>query len=298
MSVYSMTGYGSATGSGSSVDSKPCVVSVEMRSVNGRYLDLSIKTSDDTRALEAGLRDLVTGRVKRGKVEVRVSLARDASGAQHAVTSEQLMRLAQSESTIQGYFPKASALSVHEIMQWCRQTDPAPRTDEGALAVAREALDALIDARRREGHRLTQTLQTQAARLRDLAAQAKPQVGAVVQRQQQRFLERWREALTSIGTTDVSPESARERALGEAAAYALRIDVAEELTRLEAHLDELEGLLSKGGELGKRLDFLMQELHREANTLGAKSQALELTTLSMDMRVTIEQMREQVQNIE
>jgi uncharacterized protein (TIGR00255 family) len=96
----------------------------------------------------------------------------------------------------------------------------------------------------------------------------------------------------------VSAEAARDRALTEAAAYAIRIDVAEELSRLVSHLDEIERLLVKGGEVGKRLDFLIQELHREANTLGSKSSALELTGISVDMKVAIEQMREQVQNIE
>jgi uncharacterized protein (TIGR00255 family) len=136
-------------------------------------------------------------------------------------------------------------------------------------------------------------------RLRELAGQAEPLVPQVVQRQQQRFLERWREALATAGAgTSVSAEAQAERALAEAAAYAIRIDVAEELSRLKAHLDEIERLLDKGGELGKRLDFLIQELHREANTLGSKSAALELTAVSVEMKVAIEQMREQVQNIE
>ena len=136
-------------------------------------------------------------------------------------------------------------------------------------------------------------------RLRQLAKQAEPLVPQVVERQQQRFLERWRQALEAAGAAQsVSAEALQERALNEAAAYALRIDVAEELGRLEAHLDEIERLLRAGGEIGKRLDFLIQELHREANTLGSKSSALELTQISVEMKVLIEQMREQVQNIE
>ena len=125
----------------------------------------------------------------------------------------------------------------------------------------------------------------------------------MVQRQQQRFLERWQEALANVPVSSgagasVSADALRDRALNEAAAYALRIDVAEELSRLSAHLDELTRLLTAGGELGKRLDFLIQELHREANTLGSKSSALELTNIAVEMKVAIEQMREQVQNIE
>ncbi len=299
MSVYSMTGYGSAASSGDSDTQTAPSVGVEVRSVNGRFLDVTIKTSDDARGLETALRELVASRVKRGKVELRVAAAREAEGAWQGISPEMLLRLARMESSVQGFLPKAAPLSVHEALQWCRQALPAStRTDEATLEVAGRALDAMIEARRREGERLATSLRAQLLRLRELAAKAQPLVGAVVQRQQQRFLERWREALATTGGSEVSPTTAQERALSEAATYALRIDVAEELTRLKAHFDELEALLDKGGELGKRLDFLVQELHREANTLGAKSQSIELTAISMDMRVMIEQMREQVQNIE
>ena len=133
--------------------------------------------------------------------------------------------------------------------------------------------------------------------LRALADQAKPLVPQLVEQQRQRFLERWKDAM-SLAEGTVVPEAAQDRALTEATAFAIRIDVAEELTRLASHVDEIERLIRKGGEIGKRLDFLIQELHREANTLGSKSAALELTRISVDMKVLIEQMREQVQNIE
>jgi uncharacterized protein (TIGR00255 family) len=120
-----------------------------------------------------------------------------------------------------------------------------------------------------------------------------------VARQQQRFIERWNDALEkSGGATTISREAIEDRALNEAAAYAIRIDVAEELARLRSHLEEIARLLDKGGEIGKRLEFLIQELLREANTLGSKSTSIEMTTISVDMKVAIEQLREQVQNIE
>jgi len=160
-----------------------------------------------------------------------------------------------------------------------------------------EALTALLDARAREGQRLVDMLHERTATLRTLARQAAPLVPQLVEQQRNRFLERWRETLALTGG-GVSPEAAQDRALAEATAFAIRIDVAEEITRLDAHLDEIDRLLKKGGEVGKRLDFLIQELHREANTLGSKSAAMELTRISVDMKVLIEQMREQVQNIE
>jgi uncharacterized protein (TIGR00255 family) len=133
--------------------------------------------------------------------------------------------------------------------------------------------------------------------LRALAQQAQPLVPKLVEQQRTRFLERWKEAM-ALAEGATLPEAAQDRALSEATAFAIRIDVAEELMRLGSHIDEIERLVKKGGEIGKRLDFLIQELHREANTLGSKSAALELTHISVDMKVLIEQMREQVQNIE
>ncbi|MBF0762808.1 DUF1732 domain-containing protein, partial [Dysgonomonas mossii] len=148
-----------------------------------------------------------------------------------------------------------------------------------------------------EGKRLSAMLQDRVRQLRALAQQAGPLVPQLVDQQRQRFLERWKEAMAlTEGAT--LPEAAQDRALSEATAFAIRIDVAEEITRLASHLDEIERLLKKGGEIGKRLDFLIQELHREANTLGSKSAAMELTRISVDMKVLIEQMREQVQNVE
>jgi uncharacterized protein (TIGR00255 family) len=165
------------------------------------------------------------------------------------------------------------------------------------LKLAGLALEELRIARGREGQRLTDMLLDRTQQLRQLAHQAQPLVPQLVAQQRQKFLDRWREAMSlTEGTT--LPEAAQDRALSEATAFAIRIDVAEEITRLTSHLDEVERLLQKGGELGKRLDFLIQEMHREANTLGSKSAALELTRISVDMKVLIEQMREQVQNIE
>ena len=152
-------------------------------------------------------------------------------------------------------------------------------------------------AREREGARVAAMLLGHLKQLRDLAQQARPLVPQLVEQQRLRFLERWKEAM-ALAEGAALPEAAQDRALSEATAFAIRIDVAEELMRLASHVDEIERLVNKGGEIGKRLDFLIQELHREANTLGSKSAALELTHISVDMKVLVEQMREQVQNIE
>ena len=304
MPVYSMTGYASASaGAASGPDAGSVTVggvSVELRSVNGRFLDLGFRLPDDLRALEPALRELIGSAFRRGKIELRLSTQRDAESGWPAPTHDQLNRLSRLESTVQSWLPKAGALSVHEALQWCRGgTPPEQRQDEAAMEAAKRCIEGLRDARAREGERLVAVLMERIARLRELATQAAPLVPAVVQKQQQRFLERWNEALQAAGAAQSVPaEALQERALNEAAAYAIRIDVAEELSRLAAHLDEIERLLRAGGEIGKRLDFLIQELHREANTLGSKSAALELTAISVEMKVAVEQMREQVQNIE
>ena len=303
MAVYSMTGFASASAAPvAEGEASPAAVTVELRTVNSRFLDIAFRLPDELRQAEPALRELLVAGLRRGKVELRASLAKSADDSLAQPTTEQLNRLGRAESMVQSWLPNAAALSVHEVLQWCRGGSGATLAtglDELALQAARAAIEALRDARSREGARLVQILQERITTLRALAAQAAPLVPAVVQKQQQRFLERWAEALEAAGAgATVSADAARDRALNEAAAYAIRIDVAEELSRLVAHLDELQRLLDKGGEVGKRLDFLIQELHREANTLGSKSSALELTGISVDMKVAIEQMREQVQNIE
>jgi uncharacterized protein (TIGR00255 family) len=296
MAVYSMTGYAGAASE--PLDSAPAVTA-EARSVNGRFLDLALRLPEELRALEPALREMLSAGFKRGKIELRLVAAGEAEAAFPVPTAEQLNRLAYQQSAIQGWLPQAPSLSVNEVLHWCRGGAPQRRLDEPALDAARRCIAGLREARAREGARLAAMLQERVARLRELAAQARPLLPAVVQRQQTRFLERWNEALVAVqaGAT-VPAQSLHERALGEAAAYAIRIDVAEELSRLASHLDEIERLLQAGGELGKRLEFLIQELQREANTLGSKSAALELTNLAVEMKVAIEQMREQVQNIE
>ncbi len=302
MSVYSMTGYANAS-SGPRADGESAAsgtgVMVELRSVNGRFLDLALRLPDELRGLEPALREMVGTACRRGKVELRMTTQRDADAHWPQPRVEQMTRLAQLQDTVKGWLPGAAPLSVNEVLAWCRGTAPAERLDDAALGAARRAVDALHAARAREGERLVATLAERIARLRVLARDAAPLVPAVVQRQRERFLERWNEALAAGGAAaSMSEANLQERALNEATAYALRIDVAEELSRLAAHLDEIERLLAAGGEVGKRLDFLIQELQREANTLGSKSQALELTNISVEMKVLIEQLREQVQNIE
>ncbi|MFN4361085.1 MAG: YicC/YloC family endoribonuclease [Hylemonella sp.] len=300
MPVYSMTGYASAQrGAAAQAESgNSARLGLEIRSVNGRFLDLTLRLSEELRAHEPFLRELVQGRLKRGKVEVRAFLETAGDTAVAEPSPRLMQRLGALQDSVQAWLPDARALSVADILKLAAgerggHQDWGPALQE----LAAQGLDALIEARRREGERLAGMLLGHISQLRQLATQAGPLVPQLVEQQRQRFLERWQEAMAlTEGATP--PQAAQERALTEATAYAIRIDVAEELTRLASHLDEIERLLKKGGEVGKRLDFLIQELHREANTLGSKSATLELTRISVDMKVLVEQMREQVQNLE
>lgn len=305
MPVYSMTGYASAqhstasnTADGEMKTTPPSQLGLEIRSVNSRFLDLSFRLPEELRMYEPALRDLLIGQIKRGKVEVRASIETGDSSAIADPSTRLLQRLNSVQDSVKAWLPDARALSVADIIRLSSAEQNSNRDwSKVILLLAEKAVKALVSARQREGDRLAVMLLERIGQLRTLASKAGPMVPKLVDQQRLRFLERWKEVMALTDGT-VAPEAARDRALTEATAFAIRIDVAEEITRLNSHLDELERLIKKGGEIGKRLDFLIQELHREANTLGSKSAALELTHVSVDMKVLIEQMREQVQNIE
>ncbi|WP_066268006.1 YicC/YloC family endoribonuclease [Hydrogenophaga palleronii] len=310
MAVYSMTGYATAHSSGSTAPASSesgrdlqTGVGMEIRSVNSRFLDLTFKLPDDLRGTEPALRELLGARLKRGKVEVRAWIEGRSETVPRQPGALDLQKLVGLQDTVRAWLPAAAPLSVAEVLQLtARQQGNPGELNNTLVALAHTALEGLTEAREREGKRLAAMLQDRLSQLRKLAKDAQPLIPQLVAQQRQRFIDRWNEALGAGGTgalgNAVTSEMANDRALTEATAFAIRIDVAEELTRLDSHLTEIERLLKKGSEIGKRLDFLIQELHREANTMGSKSSSLELTRISVDMKVLIEQMREQVQNIE
>ena len=274
------------------------LLGVEIRSVNSRFLDLAFRLPDEVRQLEPALRELLTAKLKRGTIELRVALNASSASSLQPPSSATLQRLGSLEDTVKSWLPQAAALSVADVLRIATNEDKKPHDhSEELLKLAKKALKELMAARQREGSRLKDMLSDRTAQLRGLSVQVVPLVPRLVEQQKARFLERFKEAM-ALADGAVMPESAHDRAMTEATSFAIRIDVAEEVTRMASHLDEIDRLLEGGGELGKRLDFLIQELHREANTLGSKSASLELTKISVDMKVLIEQIREQVQNIE
>ena len=254
MPVYSMTGYAHARQTPeNSAETPVCAtcLMLELRSVNSRFLDVVLRLPDELRPHEPALRELIGKRLKRGKVELRASVEAAAGHALPDVPVRALQRLVAVQQQVRVWLPDAAPLSVAETLRLAAADSAAdPALAEALLPLARQALDELVAARQREGARLTVLLQERIAALRELAGQAVPLVPRLVEAQRQRFLERWQEALGAAPGSEALTQAAQERALSEATAFAIRIDVAEELGRLSAHLDEIESVLAKGGETG------------------------------------------------
>ncbi|MEZ7829427.1 MAG: YicC/YloC family endoribonuclease [Brachymonas denitrificans] len=319
MPVYSMTGYASLQSTPGQMQADanqgfdPALpddwrLSLELRAVNSRFLDLTFKLPEELRPHEAALRELLQKQLRRGKVELRASLEHQSSAPDQmqAPSVALLQRLAAAQDAVRSWLPQAAPLSVADVLRLNTAPSslalPPEQMQQWLLQSMRTLLERFQHARETEGRQLADSLLQRVQGLRALAREAEPLIPQLVEQQRQRFLDKWNDAFQQASAQStanpVSAEAAQERALSEATAFAIRIDVAEEITRLQSHLDTIENLLNKGGELGKRMEFLIQELHREANTLGSKSAALDTSRISVDMKVLIEQMREQVQNIE
>lgn len=287
--ICSMTGYAVNTR-----DLERGTLQLELKSVNSRYLDFHFRISDDLRALEMPLRELLASRLTRGKVECRLSFnAAAARTEQLQANRDLLLALKQLDAQVRAEMPAAAPLSVNEVLRW-----PGMFGEQGidfaalgpeVMALARAVLDDFSATRGREGAKLSAIIMERVAAMREIVARVAPRIPEAQALFTDKLRQRLQEALGNASD---------ERILQEVAVFAARIDVAEELARLTTHLDEVERVLKQGGACGKRLDFLMQELNREANTLGSKSAVTEVSQASMDLKLLIEQMREQIQNLE
>ena len=287
--IHSMTGFAAEA-----TELPGASLSVELRSVNHRYLDLTVKLPDELRALEPVLRERLAAALKRGKVECRVALNRSTQGtATVAVDPLRVSQLAAAATEVTRNVPGAIPLSVHEILRWPGVlAEPSVRAEELAQNVAaliEHALTELGAAKRREGAKLQAILEAGCDAIDAQVARVSPRIPVIHAAFTERLAARLREA-------GLDPND--DRLKQELALFATRIDIAEELARLTTHVTEVRRVLKAGGSAGKRLDFLAQELHREANTLGSKSVDTDVSQASLELKVAIEQMREQVQNVE
>ena len=284
-----MTGYAAGT-----ADLAHGRLAFELRSVNSRYLDIQFRIAEELRAAEPALRELIASRATRGKVDCRVSFNASTNVAPavalNSAVLEHLRLLAHEAGRA---FPAAAPMHISDVLRWPGVIAEAPLDDDllraSALLLARQVLDEFCSTRAREGDRLAAIVAARVAEMRRHIAAVAPLVPEAVAAYQAKLAERLREALGSADD---------ERIRAEIAVFAMKSDVDEELTRLAAHLDEVERTLGKGGAVGKRLDFLAQELNREANTLASKAAGAKIAECALELKLLIEQIREQVQNIE
>ena len=284
--IRSMTGYAAA-----SADSPRGTLAIELRSVNSRFLDLSFRVGEELRALEPMLRELIGARVSRGKVECRLTLSEERRAG--TLDAAAMARLRELSAQVKRAFPDAAALDVADVLRWpgviAEPSADEARTRQAAEQLSRRAIDELVAARAREGAKLAAAVGERIAAMRRRLEDVAPLIPQALALYRQRLSERLKEALGS-GDDD--------RVRAELAIFAAKVDVDEELTRLRAHVDEVARVLEQGGAAGKRLDFIAQELNREANTLAAKAANAQISDCALELKLLIEQMREQVQNIE
>ena len=287
--IQSMTGYAALareTAQGSLL--------LELKSVNNRFLYLQFRVVEELRSLEPNLRELIAAKIGRGKVDCRISFTPAVvAGKQLSLNAELLARLAELEREVRAAMPEAQPLRAGEVLRWPGMLgDAAIAADalrEPCLALMRAAVDELCATRAREGAKLRDMILERVAKMQALVEQVAPLLPLAVAAYQEKLAARLREALAA---------NDEERIRQEISVFGIKVDVAEELNRLAAHLQEVRRVLDAGGAAGKRLDFLMQELNREANTLGSKSVSKEVSEASIELKLLIEQMREQIQNIE
>ena len=286
--IASMTGFAAIT--------RPITggtLTLEIKSVNSRFLDLVFRFPDELRELEMPLRELLAKQLSRGKVECRAGWAINTAEINETLDANRLQALQRLSQEVQSVFKESRGLSTADVLRWPGIVQTAALDWATLLpqyqSMAAEAIDSLKDARKREGGRLAALIQERTAAMRVLVAKAEPLIPAA----QQAFADKARAKLLEvIGSAE------DDRIRQELTLYAVRTDVAEELGRLKVHLDEVDRVVSASGQAGKRLDFLMQELNREANTLGSKSVSADVSAIAMELKLLIEQIREQVQNIE
>ncbi len=290
--IHSMTGYAAV-----SQDLGDAVMNLEIKSVNSRYLDISFRLGEELRFLEMPLREKITERIGRGKLECRAYLM--AQPGQGGAARERtpnvalLAELGRMEATVRQALPHAQALTVAEVLRWPGMlADDSVAVDQlqsVGLVLFATLLDEFVASREREGAKLAGVLRTGATRMREQVRAAEPLLPAALAAYRERLSTKLREAVATLD---------EDRIRQEVGVFAAKIDVAEEIARLVTHLDEVERVLKKGGAVGKRLDFLTQELNREANTLASKSVSGQVTAIALELKLLIEQMREQVQNLE
>lgn len=301
--IYSMTGFGSVT-----VESEIGSLQIELRAVNSRFLDFYYNAAtDNLRSLEPKVRKLVSdcADIKRGKVECKIYISNRTCPFQDldSINLDALKNLNALSRKIKKIV-KAKDMTIGEILKipgiFNVQTDVNSKVEQVVLTGLQECIDRFNTSRHEEGQKLAEIMLRQCDEIEELVKTLQPKVPAIIDALKDKLQVRLAEALTDeLGNKSaLSPEEINDRIRMEVTLFATKIDVAEEMDRLLTHVFKIRAAVKEGGSLGRKLDFIIQELNREANTLASKASAIEMTDTAVKLKVVIEQMREQVQNLQ
>lgn len=285
--IHSMTGSASKL-----VNSQLANINIDISSVNGRYLEIYLKLPDNLRHLDSKLRALCQEKLTRGKLDCYITYALNAQASLN-IDVNQLEALSEALNQVEKTIPNACNLNPMEILQYPgilkQPANIQDLIDEQVLENFAKALDSLVKTRESEGEKLKQALQVRLDLIEKQADLIEAQLTNLTKIEREKILKK---------IEDLKIEIDPQRIEQEVAIIAQKADVEEEYDRLRAHIKEVRAILDKGGICGKRLDFMMQEFNRESNTLASKASNLDITRIAVELKVLIEQMREQVQNIE
>lgn len=298
MSVCSMTGFAHLQ-----IETLLGLLAIDVKSVNSRYQEIAMRLPEELRFLEGDVRAVLAKSVARGKIECRMQWVGEA-GCEQTLNQTAVSNLLSLQKEVETIQPDVRPLTVSQILSFPGILEPKS-VDFDMLKIQvleglNKTLKVFLEARRREGEALAVVLNGYCDRIEETVNELAPKIPEIITSIQKKLEERLGEALskTLVDRSTLTREEVSDRIRQEVILYAIKLDVDEEMKRLLTHVKEVRRLLSHGGEVGKRLDFMMQELNREANTLGSKAAAIEMTQTSLILKVNIEKMREQVQNLE
>jgi uncharacterized protein (TIGR00255 family) len=287
--IKSMTAYGRTEHSGDWGEA-----SCEFRTVNHRYLEISLRIPEELRFLEQKIRERISNKLKRGKVDCNIRFAQhDTSNGTLPVNQELLAKVIETAEKTNSQLKISSPLNPLELLRWPGVLDkdvPDPEEiGDPVLELIDQTLDIVIDTRQREGVKIRTMVLERCSTTKGIVSNVRELIPDILDSLREKLSQRAQE---------LSNEFNNDRLEQELLLLTQKMDVSEEMDRLDAHIDEVSRVLDQEGPIGRRLDFLMQEMNRESNTLGSKSAHLDTTNSSVDLKVLIEQMREQIQNIE
>lgn len=298
MAVYSMTGFAHCQ-----VQTLLGFLNIEMKAVNSRFLEITCRLPDELKALEGDIRTLITSNIKRGKVDCRLSWVGDVKVTK-TLDQEALQSLLDLQKDVLALQPKALPLTVESILNYPGLLKPQAIDTEllksEVMNGLSEALVIFNASREREGEALAKVITGYCDQIEEIVETLRPKLPLMLDNLQIKLEQRLSESLEKVlsSKSELTSEEVRDRIRQEVLLYAIKMDVDEEMNRLITHIAEVKRVLVLSNEVGKKLDFMMQELNREANTLGSKAVSIDMTQTSLSLKILIEKMREQVQNLQ